>query len=52
MYYVMFYNNNFINLFDRFSIQDADEKKKQDFIRQKYNKVDVFKSCDAILRQF
>ena len=27
-------------------------KKKQNFIRQKYDKVDVFKSCDEIFRQF
>ena len=26
-------------------------KRKQNFIRQKYDKVDVFKSCDEILRQ-
>ena len=27
-------------------------KRKQNFIRQKYDKVDVFKSRDEILRQF
>ena len=27
-------------------------KRKQNFIRQKYDKVDVFKSCDEIFQQF